>query len=105
LYLWIFFLLTRIDQSPQCLLDNHSFPLDPGRYEFNFCPLQLIPFSGYVDAHTFHHTKNTGNYSLYWAFWDDIMGTNADYKAYVNAQILAENGGDAVAAAESDRSE
>ena len=71
----------------------------PGRYEFNFFPLQLIPFSGYVDAHTFHHTKNTGNYSLYWAFWDDIMGTNADYKAYVKAQILAENGSDAAAAA------
>jgi sterol desaturase/sphingolipid hydroxylase (fatty acid hydroxylase superfamily) len=61
-----------------------------------------------VDAHTFHHTKNTGNYSLYWAFWDDIMGTNADYKAYVKAQILAENGGggdSAAAAVEGDRSQ
>jgi sterol desaturase/sphingolipid hydroxylase (fatty acid hydroxylase superfamily) len=56
-------------------------------YEFSFCPLQLVPFSGWVDAHTFHHTYNTGNYGLYWSFWDDLMGTNVDYKEYIKRQV------------------
>ena len=59
-------------------------------YEFTFCPLQLVPFSGWVDAHTFHHTRNVGNYGLYWNFWDEIMGTSAEYKEYVKRETELE---------------
>ena len=59
-------------------------------YEFTFCPLQLVPFSGWVDAHTFHHTRNVGNYSLYWSFWDEIMGTNTEYKQFVELETRLE---------------
>jgi hypothetical protein len=57
---------------------------DHGGYELPLCPLDLIPFSGYVDAHTFHHTRNVECYSLYFPWlWDFIMGTDKGYKAYV----------------------
>ena len=74
---------------------------DHSGYEFTFCPLQLVPYSGWVDAHTFHHTRNVGTYGLYWPFWDDIMGTAKDYKQYLAAETKLDN---EAAAAEKKRS-
>ena len=61
--------------------------LDHGGYELPFSPLSLIPFSGYVDTHTFHHTRNVECYSLYFPWlWDALMGTDRSYKDYLKQE-------------------
>jgi len=40
----------------------------------------IIPFIGISsEYHDFHHSKNTGNYSSFYSFWDSVFGCNADY--------------------------
>jgi sterol desaturase/sphingolipid hydroxylase (fatty acid hydroxylase superfamily) len=57
---------------------THTY-LDHSGYEFPWCPLQLVPFSGYVRAHNYHHTANVCNFGLYWRFWDWIMDTERQW--------------------------
>jgi len=65
-----------------CIMFCHTY-LDHSNYEFPWAfPFQMVPFSGWVKAHDFHHSKNTGNYGLYWRFWDWIMGTDATWRHY-----------------------
>eukprot|EP00455_Lapot_gusevi_P024991 TRINITY_DN2613_c0_g1_i2.p1 TRINITY_DN2613_c0_g1~~TRINITY_DN2613_c0_g1_i2.p1 ORF type:complete len:319 (-),score=39.64 TRINITY_DN2613_c0_g1_i2:19-975(-) len=56
---------------------------DHAGYEMWYSPLQLIPLSGHVEAHIFHHTHNDGNFGLYWRFWDRLMGTDRAYNKYL----------------------
>jgi len=66
---------------------------DHGGYQFDYCPLQLIPFSGYVRAHAYHHTHNVGNYGLYYEFWDSLCGTNAAYRKHQKTLALSKADG------------
>jgi len=48
-------------------------------YEFTWSPFRLLPFSGSSSYHNFHHSKNVGNYSSFFTYWDTLFGTNKAY--------------------------
>jgi sterol desaturase/sphingolipid hydroxylase (fatty acid hydroxylase superfamily) len=48
-------------------------------YEFSWSPFRLLPFSGSSSYHNFHHSKNIGNYSSFFTYWDTLCQTNKHY--------------------------
>ena len=58
-------------------IDGHS------GYEFPWVPYRLLPFSGSATFHDYHHSRNVGNYSSFFTYWDQIMGTNQTYPQYI----------------------
>lgn len=48
-------------------------------YEFSFSPYRLIPMSGSAEYHSFHHSRNVGNYASFFSVWDTVFGTNYAY--------------------------
>jgi sterol desaturase/sphingolipid hydroxylase (fatty acid hydroxylase superfamily) len=52
-------------------------------YDFPWSPYRLLPFSGSADVHDFHHSHNMGNFATFFTYWDDIMGTSAEYHKYL----------------------
>jgi len=59
-------------------VDGHS------GYEFPFVPYRLLPFSGSATFHDYHHSRNVGNYSSFFTYWDRIMQTNSTYPQYIS---------------------
>jgi sterol desaturase/sphingolipid hydroxylase (fatty acid hydroxylase superfamily) len=58
-------------------------------YDFPYSPLQLIPFSGCVRQHNFHHSHSIDTYGLYFEAWDWICSTDLHYRKWVakNAKL------------------
>lgn len=65
-YIWVAF---RIINSAEA----HS------GYDFPWAPFRMIPFSSNAHFHDYHHSKNVGNFSTFFMFWDTIMGTHRSY--------------------------
>ena len=57
--------------------DNHC------GYEWSWSCSSFLPFKLDSDYHNFHHIYNSGNYGSMFAFWDNVMGTNIEYKKFV----------------------
>jgi len=55
-------------------------------YDFSWSPFRLIPFSASAAYHDFHHTTNVGNYSSFFTFWDNVLGTNSDFYKKVKSE-------------------
>lgn len=53
----------------------HTY-VDHSGYQFPWCPFNLIPGSNHAYRHHLHHSVNTGNYGVYFTFWDTLMGTS-----------------------------
>eukprot|EP00347_Sterkiella_histriomuscorum_P018018 403347100 len=51
-------------------------------YEFPWSPYRLIPFAASTTYHDFHHSKNVGNYSSFFTFWDTVFGDNRVFYEY-----------------------
>ena len=51
-------------------LEGHS------GYEFSWSPLSLIPMGCDSGYHAYHHSHNLGNFSSFFTFWDDLLGSN-----------------------------
>jgi len=52
-------------------------------YHFKYNPLHLIPFYGGSKFHDFHHMNTIGNYASTFSFWDRMLGTDSNYKRYL----------------------
>ena len=48
-------------------------------YEFPWSMFRVMPFGTNSAYHTFHHSKNVGNYSTFFTIWDTVFNTNVDY--------------------------
>ena len=48
-------------------------------YEFPWSMFRVIPFGADSAYHTFHHSKNVGNYSTFMTVWDTVFNSNVDY--------------------------
>lgn len=48
-------------------------------YEFPFSIFRVLPFGVDASYHSFHHSKNVGNYSTFFTIWDTVFNTNVDY--------------------------
>ena len=70
LFLW---LILKICQT----IDTH------GGYAWPYSPYTLFPSvqSG-AARHDFHHSHNKGCYGSFTVFWDELMGTDAEFKKY-----------------------
>lgn len=55
-------------------------------YEWPWAQAAVIPFSAGPTYHSFHHSKNSGNYGAMLHIWDTMMGTNDDYYVALNKQ-------------------
>ena len=71
---WYIWLIVRILETT----DGHC------GYEFSWSPFRLLPFSGSANYHNFHHSKNVGNYSSFFTYWDSICQTNKHYWRYLS---------------------
>jgi sterol desaturase/sphingolipid hydroxylase (fatty acid hydroxylase superfamily) len=49
--------------------------IDHCGYDFPFNPFDFIPFGNHSKMHNLHHSKNIGNYGLFWPLWDNICET------------------------------
>lgn len=52
--------------------------------EFPWSPYRLVPFAGSATFHSYHHSRNAGNYSSFFTHWDRMMGTMRSYEQYVH---------------------
>jgi len=48
-------------------------------YEFPWSVFRVLPFGTDASYHSFHHSKNVGNYSTFFTIWDTVFNTNVDY--------------------------
>ena len=48
-------------------------------YEFPWSIYRVLPFGSDASYHSFHHTKNVGNYSTWFTIWDTVFDSNEDY--------------------------
>ena len=52
-------------------------------YEFVYTMSHIpLPFGNDSEYHEYHHSKNIGNYSSFFNFWDTLFGTNKSYFEY-----------------------
>jgi sterol desaturase/sphingolipid hydroxylase (fatty acid hydroxylase superfamily) len=51
-------------------------------YNFSWTPEQLFPFYTHSEFHDYHHTKNVGNFSTHFIFWDVAFNTSGSYVKY-----------------------
>jgi sterol desaturase/sphingolipid hydroxylase (fatty acid hydroxylase superfamily) len=54
--------------------------IDHCGYEFPWNPFDFVPFGSCIQMHNLHHSKNVGNYGLFWPLWDPICGTYIEKK-------------------------
>lgn len=74
---WLWFVL-RIGET----IDGHC------GYAFPWTPYRLLPFSGSVGHHDFHHSKNIGNFSSFFTFWDTLCGTDKAYREWKSREDM-----------------
>ncbi len=48
-------------------------------YDLPFTPYGVLPFNFASSYHDYHHTRNKGNFSSNFIFWDLIFGNNFEY--------------------------
>lgn len=53
-------------------------------YDFPWFSVFNLPWGLGARAHDYHHSHNRGVYGMY-MFWDRIMGTDAEFRAYVKS--------------------
>ena len=53
-------------------------------YEWSWGSNSFLPFKLDSDYHNFHHAYNCGNYGSMFVFWDNLMGTNQEYKKFAD---------------------
>jgi sterol desaturase/sphingolipid hydroxylase (fatty acid hydroxylase superfamily) len=69
--IWLFY---RIGET----VESHS------GYIFPWTPFQL-PWGIGARGHDYHHSHNKGVYGMF-MFWDRIMGTDAEFRAYTKQE-------------------
>jgi sterol desaturase/sphingolipid hydroxylase (fatty acid hydroxylase superfamily) len=52
-------------------------------YNFNCSPTKFLPFLNGAIRHDFHHSHNTGSFGAMTPFWDYVMGTDRNFKEYM----------------------
>jgi sterol desaturase/sphingolipid hydroxylase (fatty acid hydroxylase superfamily) len=48
-------------------------------FEFPWSMFRVLPFGTEAAYHSFHHSKNVGNYSNFFTVWDTVFNANVDY--------------------------
>jgi len=71
LWVWVFF---RLQETIE-VHSGYDLPLYVN-------PFHLIPFYGGARFHDFHHMNFTGNYASTFTWWDELLGTDVQYKKY-----------------------
>ncbi|MDX1960836.1 MAG: sterol desaturase family protein [Leptospiraceae bacterium] len=72
----------------QAMLMNIYFHLGYEFYPKGFARNLIFKWINTTTHHNLHHSKFNGNYSLYFNFWDRIMGTNfKNYEEYYDKVI------------------
>ena len=52
-------------------------------FEIPYSMFKVIPFANDRGYHSYHHSRNVGNYSGITSIWDSFFGTNKDYLEYI----------------------